>query len=81
MKRKQEDTFKRDMILSYDKGLPEDPVDGADGGDGGRVAHSLGQKLLPDLPSKHPCYKFDWSQSNVFPTWAVCLQSDDPLHN
>ena len=45
-------------MMSYAKELPEDPVDGGDGGDGGGVAHSLGEKLLPDLPGKHPCHKF-----------------------
>ena len=33
------------------------------------------------LPGKHPCYKFYFGQLNVFFTWAVRLQSDDPLHN
>ena len=48
----------RTDMMSYAKELPEDPVDGGDGGDGGGVAHSLGEKLLPDLPGKHPCHKF-----------------------
>ena len=42
------------ILEKNEKELPEDPVDGGDGGDGGRVAHPLGEQLLPDLPGKHP---------------------------
>ena len=48
-------------------GVTEDPVDGGHGGYGGRVTHSVGQQLLPDLPGEHP--------------GVVRLDPDNPLHH